>query len=814
VDETAGESLENEAARGGAPAASEREIESGLCKHCELPVPSSARNPEFCCPGCETVYGILHGEELCRFYELGGAEGRPIGAEPKPGSFDWLEELEAQASGSTVRLTLDVQGIHCAACVWVLQEIWRRRDGAIAMELNPSIGRVVLSYDRDKLSLIEYLQQVEALGYRMAPASEGRKHTGRGLLIRLGICASLSMNAMMFAAAFYLGLGDDEQNIDVLFRWIAFGLATLAVIIGGPVFFKAAWAGLKQRVLHLDLPIALGIALAYSGSVWWFFARESHSYFDTVTIFVTLMLAGRFLQERAIARNRDMLLANDGTEHLRVRRFHGDELERVRIEKLEPGDALWLAPGELVPARSLLIAQARPFSLEWISGESAPQMLQPGDEVPAGAFLAGHEPVRVDVFEKAEDSGLLELLRGDDSGEKHVALSGFWAKLNRIYVQLVLIAALFGAGLWLWIDPSQVLDVVVSILIVTCPCALGIAIPLSFDLALAQLRKRGIFVRDPGLLDKARRWERVFFDKTGTLTWGGLRARTHDALEERERVVLATMLQSSAHPVSEAITQALSAEQLPFDRRIAVAEEVGSGLEAHADGHVWRLGRARWALEGGAGGAAAPVPETLVPETVFARDGEVLARYVVEEDFRPGFEQEFVQLREEGIEVHLLSGDRQAKVDAAAQRLGLSAEFVHGEMQPEDKARYVQEHDAASGLMIGDGLNDAPAFRVAGSTGTPALDRPVLPSQSDFFYVGAGAEAVRHVRVISVLLHRVVQSNLLLAGLYNALVLALCFAALMTPLLCALLMPASSLALISQSVTRMQSGVRRLRTVA
>ena len=219
-------------------------------------------------------------------------------------------------------------------------------------------------------------------------------------------------------------------------------------------------------------------------------------------------------------------------------------------------------------------------------------------------------------------------------------------------------------------------------------------------------------------------------------------------------------------------------------------------------GDVWRLGRARFALGEGAEERG----------TVLSRNGERLASFRVEEDFRPGFEVEFEELQRSGVEVHLLSGDRREKVAAAAARLGLSEDRVHAELGPEEKAEYVAAHEPEHGLMVGDGLNDAPAFRVAGSKATPALDRPVLPSQSDFFYVGAGAAAVRQVRAVAWTLHRVVRSNLWLAGLYNVVVLTLCFLALMTPLLCALLMPASSLLLISQSAMRMRAGDVRLRT--
>ena len=496
------------------------------CLHCGLPVPAGSRNKDFCCPGCEAVYGLLHDCELERFYELGGAEGRPIGAAPKAGPREWLIELEDAAAtpDGRVRLRLDVQGIHCAACVWLLQELWDRREGSYDIEINPSLGRVVLSYDRNELEVADYLNEIEGLGYRFAPPSAQKTSRNRGSILRLGICAALSMNVMAYSTAFYFGLQKAESGLHELFRWVAFAICTIAVLVGAPPFFQAALAGLRRRVLHLDLPVALGITLAWSGSLVAFVSGGGHSYFDTVTIFVTLMLAGRFIQERAIAKNRDYLLANDGAAHLRARRIVEGVMERIHVTEVRTGDMLWVVPGDLVSADAVLFDEAASFSLEWINGESDAREFEPGDTVPAGAFLSGSRPARLQAVKGPEESGLLELLQTESAEVKNSALSGFWSKVNRVYVALVLSLAATGALIWAFIDPSRVITVAVSILVVTCPCALGIAIPLAFELALARLRSMGIYLRDAQLLEKALHWKKVFFDKTGTLTWGGLRA--------------------------------------------------------------------------------------------------------------------------------------------------------------------------------------------------------------------------------------------------------------------------------------------------
>ena len=786
-----------------APAQAEEKTGADFCLHCGLPVPQGSRHPGFCCPGCKAVYGILKGQDLGAFYELRGGRGQPVGAAPRPSVLDWLPALERDGNlqGSLTRVQLDIQGIHCAACVWVLQKLWNRLPGALQIQLNPGLGQVDLCYDRAQLDLPTWIHAVESLGYRLGP--RGRAEEGgegerrqRGLLWRLGICAALSMNAMMFAFSYYFGLDLSDPEVYGLFRWISFGLATLAVLVGGPVFFKAAFAGLKNHVLHLDLPIALGILLAYGGSVYWFLVRGDHSYFDTVTIFITLMLLGRWLQERAITRNRRFLLKAEGIEKLQVRRVEGERLETVPALSLEKGDVFLGLPGDLVPVDALLLDGEGLFSLDWIAGESEPRRFCEGEEVPAGSFVRDRSPRRLEVRRGVEESGLLRLLRPEANPFTDGRGKGFWSLLSRVYVLGVLALALLGVLLWAFLDPSRSLDVAISILVVTCPCALGLAIPLGFDLGMARLRGRGIFVRSGDLLDRIVRLRRVFFDKTGTLTWGGLIARPLGDLG-RERgegfpwAVLYTMARSSLHPVSAAVSELVPEAERRFLAEAQVREELGEGLEAEMGGIRYRLGRPGFAGEGEG-------------ECLFSREGELLAAFRVEEDLRSGYEEALQELRRKGLEIWILSGDHPDKVRVAAQKLGIPEKHALGGLRPEAKAELVQRLDQGQGLMLGDGLNDALAFREASAAGTPAIDRPVLPEACDFFYLGGGGNAVSDLFEVARRYRQIVRWNLWAAGVYNGVAVTLCLMGLMSPLLCAILMPTSSLVLLGRTWAKMR----------
>jgi len=749
------------------------------------------------------VHALLSSEGLTRFYDLGGSATGAVGSAPRVPAFDWLPEFEQRHTiQEQVRMVLDVQGIRCAACVWLLRAVWQRLGGANVLQVEPSLGRVTLRYSKDSGIARSFLEMAARLGYPMAPPSR-RVARDTGLLVRLGVCSAVAMNAMILAVSLYFGLDAassvaSDTTLRVLFGWVLFALGTVSVIVGGPVFFGTAFAGMRAGVVHMDLPISLGILMAYGGSVYGQLTGGA-TYFDTVAIFVAFMLGGRFLQQRTLAKNRDQVLADDGAEHLRARRVRDGAAKLVPIQTLAVGDEILVAPGDLVPARGVLLHDASTFSLDWINGESEPRRFEPEQEVPAGAFHTARSAVRLRITATYHESGLATLLSQEPIDREDTAgRVRFWERLNRYYAIGVLVAATLGASIWALLDPSQALPVAIAVLVVTCPCAMGIATPLAFHMALAHLRNRGVFVRSKSLLDKVRVLRHVVFDKTGTVTFGGLRARSLGPVPANALPVLASMTASSNHPVSAAIFELL--EDAPILDALKVEERVGEGLVAQYSGAEWRLGSRSL--------SQLPEHDGDYRECVLTRDGELVVAFALEEDFRAGAAEEIAALKQRGLDVRLMSGDRPERVQAAARHLGLPEACAQGGMTPSDKAAAVAAVDASDTMMIGDGLNDALAFDAAFCAGTPAMDRPVLPARADFCFRGAQAGAVQSLCDTAELHTSVVRTNLALALTYNASVLAVSFAGLMTPLLCAVLMPISSLALVLHTSIRMQRNRR------
>ncbi len=790
---------------------------AGLCLHCrgELPAAGSRDAGPFCCRGCETVYHLIHGADLARYYELQPDRQAPAVA-PRASSSAWLDrlldELHLSEATEPFRLSLDIQGVHCAACIWLLEELFRREAGGLDLRINPTLGKVDLAWDPVRGDLRRYVQEVERFGYRLGPSRKVPARRSRSLLLRMAISIALALNVMMFSISYYFGLAPEDGRIFELFGVLNLVLATVAVVIGGQVFFRGVLAGLRRRVAHLDLPISVGIVLTYAGSLFAYATQGPRAaYFDTLTIFIALMLVGRWAQERVLERNRNALLDEAGVDGLSAKRQTEHGIETIAASAIAAGDELWVAPGDLVPVEGILLRRHARVTLDWISGESDEVSHEPGDKIPAGAFNAGRGGFTLAAIEPFGDSRLHDLLRSQASAGSAFQ-PRWWTRVATAYVAAVLLLAVAGFLLWQGAGLRPALEVTVAILVVTCPCALGLASPLALEMVHHALRRRGVFVRSADFMDRALLVRRVLLDKTGTLTLGHLVLRPESRkrlwqLGAVQRQALWNMVVRSNHPVSSALAVALGADRpakpgMALDLEGESVREIpGAGLEWRHDGVLYRLGRASYAAD-------SDDDAEVDAATLFTADGRVIAGFYFDEAFKPDAAGELAALRAAGFALHLLSGDSPARVAAAAAALGVPPERARGALDPDAKAAAVAQLDERDTLMVGDGINDSLAFEAALCTATPAIDRPVLPGKADFYFSGDGIAALRRALVGARRLRRVVRDNLILAALYNLSAVGLCLAGIVTPLIAAVLMPLSSVGIVGLTAWRLSG--RRL----
>jgi Cu2+-exporting ATPase len=780
------------------------------CLHCDGPSPEGE---DYCCAGCRAARALLASAGLDRYYALRGGPGLSVDAPPERDEA-WFEEAQGALAGQAGlgRVELEIQGMHCAACVWVVEELFTRHEGAAEIVVNPGVGSLSLDVD-PRFDLRAFAGELRQLGYRLGPRGAGKGERRAGpLLTRLGVCVALTMQVMIFSVALYCGLADGP--LASMMRWGSWALTAIAVVVGGMPFFRSAAQTLRARALHMDVPISLGILLAFGGSTWSLVTQGgTASYVDTVASFVTLMLLGRFLQERVLERNRAELLADDGVENLLCRVLAGDEVQTRRVGAIEEGDTLLLRPGDLVPVDATLLSPARTtLSREWINGESTVSAVEQGAAIEAGSFHAGAQAATARARSNFASSRLASLLRAPrPASADRYRVTPFWDRVARSYVIGTLTLAVL-SGLW-WVAvahaPSKALEVVVAVLVVTCPCAFGLAVPVGFELVQARLRRAGVFVRSAGLLERAAGVRKVIFDKTGTLTLGSLELVDRQpllALPAGEQAIFFNLAVRSAHPKSRAVVEALGGPAaFPLDLSIEVTEVTGQGVEGRAGDHLYRLGAPRWAADAACPGEgsdrAGPVEGS---DLVLGVDGAARARLVTRETLRREALEEIEGLGREGYEIFLLSGDAPGRVEALSRTLGLDAAHSRASASPEDKRRFVAELDRRDTLMVGDGVNDAGALGAAHCSATPAGDLPFLPARTDAYLQGLLVTGVRALLSEARLLDRVVTEAVGFGIAYNVVVVLIACLGRITPVIAAVIMPASSLAVVGWVAFRLR----------
>ncbi len=760
-----------------------------VCLHCGAP----SSQGDFCCAGCAYVYRLVHDEGLDAYYKIKDEVSAP--ADPlllQPRDYAWLaaaqQEAEARfASGevTTPRLLLDVQGISCAGCVWLIEKVFLKQSDAGRVEVNAQTGQMRIYWRAGGVfDAAEFARALQRFNYLVGPAGASvrpAQSESRALAWRIGLCTAFTMNVMLFTLPVYFGM-EKTFAYAPLFGTLSMAFGTLSLLAGGGFFLNRAARALREGAVHIDLPIALGIVGAYAGSMLgWVSGQEAYVYFDFVSTFILLMLIGRWAQVVAVEKNQRRLLSQQPVPPS-VRLIGADGMTtEIAPEQLRVGQRFSVAMGHNVPVEARLETDEASIGLAWINGEADARVFRAGQRVPAGAQNLTRGALELTATRGWEGSLLAELLKPVvRTGVRHRLLERV---IQGYLVSVIGIAVLAGAGWW-WTSGDVVRTgaVVTAILVVSCPCALGLAFPLIEELASAALRRRGVFVRAGDLWQRLDRVRTLVFDKTGTLTPETPELLNPEALaelDEAARAALLALVQASAHPFSRSLHENL----LVFGRveplAGKVAETIGAGVELGS----WSLGRPGW-KDGGRDQEAG---------VVLAHQGRMLVHFLFAERARSGAREELAALERRGLGIHVLSGDRQAKVTALAWDLGLPEGRMLGGLSPQDKARWLETHGADQTLMLGDGANDSLAFDRALCRGTPAIHQGVLEQKADFYYLGRGIAGIRALFEINDARRRSQRMQLVFMVTYNVFAVGLAVAGRMNPLVAAILMPVSSL---------------------
>ncbi|MCU7851346.1 MAG: heavy metal translocating P-type ATPase [Candidatus Thiodiazotropha sp. (ex Monitilora ramsayi)] len=810
------------------------------CFHCSLPVPPheeveaeiDGETQQFCCTGCKAVCQAIFSAGLEGFYQRTPEDAclAPPPEIPKELALYDLDEVQEEFVGGLEEerdIHLLVEGIHCAACVWLIEHTLNAMHGVVTAQVNLSGKRLHVRWHNGRLPLSQIIQRLGQIGYAAVPydpeVAEGAlKKQNRHLLYRMAFAAFGMMNLMWISIALYAGASQGEFRS--LFHWVGFTLATPVLLYSGYPFYKGAWSGLKNFHLGMDLPIAIGASITYLYSVYVTLTGSvvGEVYYDTVVNFLFVILVGRYLEamskRQAVAATQRLLDLQPRVATL----FQDGGEKMVPIRAVNIGDIVLVKPGERIPIDGLILEGRGSIDESMLTGESLPANKGPGDEVSAGT-INSHGALQIEVKGSLKNTALGRIISLVEEAQ------GSKAPIQCLADQIVpwFVAATLGLATvtflyWVGSSLEVALLAATSVLIITCPCAFGLATPMSIAVASGLGAKYGILVKNGEVLETLSSINHVIFDKTGTLTEGGMSVvgiytETHvwegskeeDATEEVRSLMmkLAAVERFAEHPTAQAVLDWVASQSLDQHGLKAKNFEYrpGQGVSATVDGEEIFVGNPSLLTRHNINTSetfkalSATLDNRGVGSIRVAVDGREVALLAVEDRIRSDAKDLIDALKAEGLSLTLLSGDRQDAAEAIAQRLG--GMNVIAEVLPEEKDQVVQQLQTKGErvAMVGDGVNDAPALVRADVGIAMGSGTDVSIASADIVLMSGELEKVRLAIGLSRRTLSTIRQNIGISITYNIIMVPLAMSAIVTPLVAAISMPMSSLAVIGNS---------------
>lgn len=811
------------------------------CFHCGQAVPTGSHYPveidgvthNMCCPGCQAVAQAIVAGGLSNFYRY-RTEVSPTAAAVLPEALQQLSLYDKPELQRTFvksedqqikQASLILEGIVCAACVWLNERHVNRLPGVLEFRVNYATHRARVKWDDNQIQLSEILKAISDIGYLAHPFDPGRQEEihrkeRAQALKRLAVAGLGAMQVMMLAVAMYAGdYHGMQHDLENFMRWISLIIATPVVLYSARPFFSAAWRDLNRRQLGMDVPVALAIGLAYLASCWATVFKTGAIYFDSVTMFTFFLLSGRFLEMGA--RQKAGQAAEELVKLLPAMATRvtpqGDEV--VTVSELVPGDRVRVRPGETIPADGMVVEGHSSVDESLLTGESMPLVKVSAAEV-IGGTVNIESPLLIEVSKVGEDTVLASIQRLLDRAQSEKPkLAQLADRVASVFVGgLLLLAGL--VGWWWWQhQPEQAFWVVLSLLVVTCPCALSLATPAAITAATGTLTRLGVLTTRGHALETLARITHIILDKTGTLTEGRLsleQVAVLGQLSESECLQIAAALeQGSEHPVAKLILQRAERGELTATEQRALP---GEGIEAMVNGRRYRIGNFAFV-------SALVGTDVALPETEFTRvrrgqslvwladEQQLLAGFVLNDQLREQARSALAGLRAQGLEVWLLSGDNREAVEYIAQQTGIT--HYRAGMKPEDKlARLHQlQQQGAVVAMVGDGVNDAPVL--AGAQVSIAMGGGTQLAQASADMVLLSEQLQHLVAAIDMAKRSmaVIKQNLAWAIVYNLLALPLAALGYVAPWMAAIGMSASSLVVVLNALRLNKLPVSSVETV-
>lgn len=789
------------------------------CFHCGLPIPADcnlqvtiAGTPRaLCCPGCQAVAQTIVDIGMESYYEH--REASPPGTLQAPELVpefltelqDWddpaLQQSFVHSPDSGHReITLMVNGITCAACVWLVEQHLNRQDGIEQCQVNMSSHRARVVWNPGSTSLSRIIRAIAQVGYKAEPYNPVQqeaiiKRENRQSLLRMGLAGLGAMQVMMYAAGLYFGAWEGiDADHAVFLRWISGVVCTPVFFYSCIPFYQNAWRALKSRHLNMDVSVTLALVIAYCASWWSVFTNGPHIYFDSVSMFAFFLLLGRYLEMRVRHRSQRTSIRLSHSSIQTARRLDGSgNPVLIPAEKLRKGDRVLVRAGEVIPGDGRIVEGTSSLNESMLTGEHLPTPKTVGDDV-TGGTLNIEQPLTLEILRDPQESTLSTLRRLLDRAESEKPTTTLVAdRISSQFVAALLVVSVAVFSYWWFVDADRAFWIVLAVLVVTCPCALSLATPTAITAATAALANNGFLSTRAHTIEGLRHITDVVFDKTGTLTEGRF-TLVETRLPDASSMALATGLaaaleQASEHPIARAF-HSLEAGSGVSGVRVIPNE----GVHGQWNGAEIRIGKPGFA------GALLPTlpaaPDAAGQWVLLATATQVLAWFRVEDRLREDATTLVQQLQQSGKRCHILSGDGSGHAREIGRLLGITD--VRDNASPQDKLDYLKQLQAggAQVLMLGDGLNDAPVLAGANVSIAMSDGTDLAKVAADGVLLGQSLSPLLQVLTIVSQTYRIIRQNLAWSIGYNLVALPVTAAGWVPPWLSAIGMSASSLIVV------------------
>ncbi|MHC4975309.1 MAG: heavy metal translocating P-type ATPase [Planctomycetota bacterium] len=794
--------------------------ESTSCDHCGLPVPRGLIDPDgdrqFCCRACAHAFGLIHSCGLERYYSI---RDRAVGrlrdassdaqyAEYDSSSFE--EMYHTVLSNGLRQAELAIAGLHCPACVWLLESLPRMVEGVIESRVHFSRATLTVRWNPELVRLSQIARVVDDLGYpsrasREQSSEDRRTRENRAMLIRLGAAGAIAGNVMLISFALYSGESTGiAREHELLLRVLTWVLGMASLLWPASIFYKGALASLRQGRLHLDLPIAIGLIAGGIAGTWHTIVGEGDLYFDSLTSVVFLLLIGRMLQQRHTRWASDAVeLLYTVTPHVVRKLDAGGEAREVDISEVATGDRIEVRPGDTIAVDGTITEGATSIDTSFLSGESLPSEGGVGDDVRAGAIN-----VRDRIVVRVEASGasthiarIMDLV--ERASRQEAPIVRLTDRIAGWFVGVVIVLAAVCALVWWRIDSSRVFNNTTALLIVSCPCALGLATPMAISVAIGRAARRGILIRHGEALEQLARTGDIWLDKTGTLTRNEVAIQSWHG-DVRLQPLAAALEAHATHPYARAIRDAYIDESMP--EATDLESTIGGGVSGLVDGSRVAIGTRAFvqgqdiALSDDMRRAHDEALRRGYSPMLVAHEDVVGAVVSLGDGLRDDARSSVDAIRRMGWRIGILSGDHEGVVRSAGEQLGVERDICIGSATPVTKHDIMRERrgDRVT-VMVGDGVNDAAALRRADVGIAVHGGAEATEIASDVSIGTPGVRPLVDLLEGSRRTIRVIKRNLALSLCYNALAAGLAMTGFLTPLLAAVLMPISSITVITLS---------------